>query len=199
MDGTTVDLPALDPDTGVDAEPRARDADRMQAAFDRCARSLYRFVLVRVGGDPHLADDILQQTWCQACQHSGGVPPDEVEFWLRAVARNLIRTHWRRIGRRPRHAPLPDAELAAEIAAQMTTRPVALDTLTRKEVEQQLLLAITELDSDEQELIVEHYFHGCSHEELAGRLRLSARAIEGRLYRARQSLRNRLEHFAGDD
>ncbi|MEP0847224.1 MAG: sigma-70 family RNA polymerase sigma factor [Phycisphaerae bacterium] len=199
MDGTTVDCPAVDPQAGVDAEPRARDADRMQAAFDRCARSLYRFVLVRVGGDSHLADDILQQTWCQACQHSGGVPPNEVEFWLRAVARNLIRTHWRRLGRRPRHAPLPDAELAAEIATQLTTRPLALDYLSRREVEQQLLLAITELDADEQELIVEHYFHGCSHDELARRRNLSTRAVEGRLYRARQALRSRLNHLAAED
>ena len=59
----------------------------------------------------------------------------------------------------------------------------------------QLLLAITELTSEEQELIVGHYFHGRSHDELAAECGLSPRAIEGRLYRARRALREKLWHL----
>lgn len=184
---------------GVDAGASSDHAARMEAVFDRCSRSLYRYVLVRVGGDAHLADDVLQQLWCQACDRARHVPPAEMEFWLRAVAKNLIRTHWRRMGRRPPHARLPDASAASSLASRLVERELPLEELSGREVREHLLLAITALDSADQELIVEHYFHGLSHTELGARRGLSERAVEGRLYRARQRLREQLARHMDED
>jgi RNA polymerase sigma factor (sigma-70 family) len=171
------------------------DTASVHAAFDRCSRSIYRYIAVRVS-DTHLADDLMQQLWLQARTSEATIPSDELEFWLRGIARNLVRTQWRRRSRRPANLPLADPGLASELAGRLGTEELPPESLERKEVRDQLLLAITELDSADQELIVEHYFHSRSQVELASERGLSPRGIEGRLYRARQALREKLRNLA---
>jgi len=186
------------PGVAVDTGAGTDDATVMDAAFDRCSRSLYRYIAVRVG-DGHLADDLMQQLWLQARNSGAAIPEDELEFWLRGVARNLVRTHWRRQARRPANVPLPDPALAADLADRLVSAELPPETLQRTEVRSQLLLAITALTSEEQEFIVEHYFHERSHAQLAADFGLSRRAVEGRLYRARRALREKLKHLTYED
>ena len=168
---------------------------RLEAAFNRYRPALYRYLVVRVGGDVHLADDLTQQLWLQTSGNgSAVVPEDELEFWLRGVARNLVRAHWRQARQRPPHLPIADAELGAELADRLATEELPPQVLEHKEVRDQLLLALTALPSADQELIVGHYFNGRTYGELAAATGLSERAIEGRLYRARRSLQERLRH-----
>ena len=140
-----------------------------------------------------MADDWMQQLWLKASQHASGVPPGEVEFWLHGVAKNLVREHWRKRSRRPAQVPIADPALAADLSDRLVTEELPTALLEKKEVRDQLLLAVTELPSDEQELIIGHYFHNQSHRFLAERLGVSERAVEGRLYRARQTLRTALK------
>ena len=60
--------------------------------------------------------------------------------------------------------------------------------MERREGRDQLVLALTGLPTADQELIVGRYFQGRSHTDLAADLGISARAVEGRLYRARRVL-----------
>lgn len=166
-----------------------------EAEFDRCGSALYRFFVVRAGGDSHLADDMMQQLWVQANPRGAELPSGEIEFYLRGIATNLIRQHWRRIGTRPNHVPIADAKLAAELAGRMTSDVMPIEELARRENRDQLMLAITQLPAEEQSLIIEHYFHGRPQATLASTRGLSERAVEGRLYRARQSLKAALEHL----
>ena len=89
-----------------------------------------------------------------------------------------------------------ELQLAAELANRLVEEELPPEVLERKEVRDQLLLAITELPSGDQDLIAGHYFDGAAFAELARRTGLSERAIEGRLYRARQALREKLRHLA---
>lgn len=173
------------------ASPR----DAVASAFERCADSLYRYFAVRVAGDGHLASDLMQQLWIQADRGARHVPEHELEFWLRGVATNLIRTHWRARKRRPPPSSLGDPALAGELAERLASEDLPIDVLQRREVRDQLLLALTSLAASEQDLIVGHYFEGRSFADLAGAHGLTPRAIEGRLYRARSALRERLRHL----
>lgn len=168
-----------------------READ-LPGLFDRHAPGIHRFLLVRTGGDTHACDDLMQQLWLAASGNGvkAGVPAGEFEFWLRGVARNLLVTHWRRKASRP--VLSADPLLATELAEKLDTELIPPAVLARREVQHQLLLALTELSSDDHDLIVAHYFQGVPHVELGDRLGLSARAIEGRLYRARQELKRLL-------
>jgi len=175
------------------SEPR--DMTDFEAAFDRCSPGLYRFIVVRIGGDAHLANDMMQSLWIKASRQGNAVPAGEVEFWLRAIARNLVREHWRKTARRPDHAPIADPALAGELAERLICADMPAEIVERRETKDQLLLAITGLPAADQALIIGHYFDGRSHAELADELGAGERAIEGRLYRARQALRTKLKHL----
>ena len=167
-------------------------------AYDRNARGLYRFFQVRVGRDRNLADDLMQQLWV-ACREAPSSTASNTSAepiaWLFAVARNLVAAHWRKHSSRPAHIPIADPCIAAELAARLADDHLPDDLLQKKEVHDQLLLALTTLDGEAQDLIVDHYFHGFSHDALAGRLGIGVRAVEGRLYRARRLLRERLSRL----
>lgn len=183
--------------TIADDTPVANDA-ALEAAFTRCGPALFRFVVVRVG-DQHLADDLMQQLWLAAVNATDRVPATELEFWLRGVARNLVRNHWRTQARRPQHIPMPDADLAAELSRRLIEEDIPDDVLSRKEARDQLLLALTALEAAHQEIVMARYFEGQSLSELAQRFKISERAIEGRLYRARQALRTALTDEGADE
>jgi RNA polymerase sigma factor (sigma-70 family) len=176
--------------------PRVADAAVFECIFDACASSFYRYFAVRAG-DAHLADDLMQQLWLQARVKAAGIPPANLEYWLRAIARNLLLTHWRVKARRPGHQPMPDPDLAASLADRLVSEAIDAHELERREIRDQLLLAITELPAAEQELIIGCYFDDVPHAELAARLGISERAVEGRLYRARAALRERLRNLDG--
>ncbi len=166
---------------------------RVEAAFDRHSSTTYRYVVVRVGGDRHLADDLMQQLWLQCIgSETVAIPDDRLEFWFKAIAKNLLRSHWRTARNRPTHLPIADPGLASELAAKLTAEEMPAAELERREVRDQLLLALTALPTFEQELVVGYYFRDRTHAELAELLGISARSVEGRLYRARQALRQEL-------
>jgi RNA polymerase sigma factor (sigma-70 family) len=164
----------------------------LAAAYDRLGGVLFRFFYVRIGRDEHLAADLMQQLWAAAAKNASRVPESEIEYWLRGVARNLLNTHWRRISTRPTHVAMEDARTGASIAERMTRERLPAEEVEKREVQDRLLVAITTLGSSDQELIFAHYFEGAAQVDLAKRLGMSVRAIEGRLYRARQLLREAL-------
>lgn len=166
-------------------------ADSLLAAHQRNARALFRYFLVRTGRDAHLSDELMQQLWL-ACRQSGDQVHREPARWLWTVARNLVAGHWRRTKSRPAQLPIADPRIAAQLAERLADGDLPEDLLQKKEIHDQLLLALTTLEGDVQDLIVDHYFHGLSHDTLAGRLGIGVRAVEGRLYRARQQLREQL-------
>lgn len=182
----------LNPTGALSLESTEQSA--LDAAFDRCASGLYRYFVVRLG-DSHLADDMMQLAWLAAHQGRGRVPPTELEYWLRGVARNLVRGHWLRQSRRPDHVPIPDAGLATALSRRLVEEEIPDDVMARREARDQLMLALTSLDADMQTLVIARYFQNLSNAALAERFGVSERAIEGRLYRARQALRMRLERL----
>ena len=57
-------------------------------------------------------------------------------------------------------------------------------------------LAITDLPAAGQEAIARYYFAGQTLEQIGEAFGATARGVEGRLYRARAALRDKLRHFA---
>jgi RNA polymerase sigma-70 factor (ECF subfamily) len=132
---------------------------------------LYEYVSRRTGGDRSLSEDATQETWLRALQTWPGKGiPREPLAWLKAVARNLLRNHYRR--RRP-------VSLDPEIPERAPATPEAARTLQ---------WGMSLLRKGHAELIEAYHLDGMSIAEVASRFRLSERAVEGRLRRAREKL-----------
>ena len=142
-------------------------------------------------GDRAAADDLLQQTCYVAVRRPRHIPPDDgvCEAWLRGIARNLIRQHWRRSKRRRGQVRLEDAQVSRQLAEDMESRPLPDESLIKAESIQQLLLAVTSLPADVQQLVFAFYFEGRSYAGIAEELGMTAKSVETRLYRARGRLR----------
>ncbi len=160
-----------------------------------CGDSLYRYIAVRVGSDSTLADDCMQQTILEAARSRRIPSADEVEPWLRGIAKNVIRRHWRRAKLQARTVPSARSEIACKLAEAIDSQPLPPEWLARREVQDQLRLAITELPAGDQDVIFRFYFTGESYEQIAEALDITPRGVEGRLYRARGALRDKLAHL----
>lgn len=142
---------------------------------------LYRAVSRSVGGDRELAEDAVQETWLRAIQSwsERGVPED-AGAWLRTVARNLLRNHFRDQGTRA----AARADLARDGHDTLT------DDRTRDDADRaaHLQAQLARLPPDQSELLQERYLEEVGTEELCRRHGTTARGIEGRLRRARAAL-----------
>ena len=164
--------------------------DQLRRVFESTADGLYRFILFRVGGNRDWADDLLQQV-CHEAAKSRRVPIDdaECEAWLRGVAKNLIRKHWRKIKRNRESCTLEDATLSRQLVEDMESRPHPPDVLASAETNQQLMLAVTKLRTVDQRLVFAFYFEGRSHADIAQASRTTTKSFEARLDRVRSRLR----------
>lgn len=172
-------------------EPQA-DARCVRDALLSQLDALYRFILVRVGCDEAAAEDLLQQTAETALRADEGTlgAVESPEGWLRGVARNLVRRHWRDAAQRNGHArPAPDAGRRA-LAALESGCPA--DALALAELRVALLWAVASLPAADQWLLYAVYRHGRPHDDIAGELGCSPKAVEMRLYRTRSRLREAL-------
>lgn len=159
-------------------------------AFERSADALYRFLLFRVGGRQELAEELLQQTCCVAASHRH--PPDDAsacEAWLRGIARNMLRRHWRTTGRRPESARPDDVHASRRLLTAMESGPLPPEELVREENVARLMMAVIELAASDQQLVFDFYFCGRNQHQLAEALGCTTKAVEARLYRARQRLK----------
>jgi RNA polymerase sigma-70 factor (ECF subfamily) len=185
--------------TREDAMVKRRDVRaELAEVFAETWQALYRFIAVRVGGDEAVADDCMQQTCLEAARSRRVPAREELEPWLRGIARNVVRHHWRRAALDSGIAPVRDSDVARLVAGAIDNGPLPPEWLPRKEIRDQLLLAITELMASEQDLIYRFYFAGESYKELAEAFGVTVRSVEGRLYRARTELRRKLAHLVDD-
>ena len=136
-------------------------------------RVLYAAVCRQAGGDRALAEDIVQETYLRAlCAWRRSGLPRSPEAWLRTVARNLLVTHFRRSGR----------EVPAAIEA---TEPVRSEASVDRVAVRQ---GLEELGEPRAQLLHGFHVEGRTVGEMAAERRLSERAVEGRLRRARKAL-----------
>lgn len=148
----------------------------------RYQEPLYRFIR-RYVGDADEAYDLLQETMMAAWQALGRYDPDRPALaWLRRIALNKCRDWGRRRTVRQfffRAAPLEAAgatAVANDDADNVNFNLARLDA------------AIAALPSQLKEPLLLTAFEGLSQQEAAVALGLTVKAIETRVYRARQFL-----------
>lgn len=154
--------------------------------------ALYRYILPRVAWDPCSCEDVLQQTVVAALRSERTPEPEgEQRAWVRGIAANLSKRHWRDRAR-GRRAVRGCAEKRGPETLRRLESDCPHTVLQQDELRQALLEAVGSLSADDQRLLYAFYRHGRTGAEIADEYGSSVKGIEMRLYRARARLREKL-------
>ena len=177
--------------TAVDTAD-AKDADRAEpvmaeeefrAFYERTARPLWAY-LSRITGDPHEADDALQEAYYRFYKAGKAGTRHESESHRRnslfRIATNVVRDAGRRSAVR-RQVPLADDGAAAETPDLGTPVPER-----RVAGRADLTRALRELEPLQRQMLWLAYAQGASHQEIAEAVGVRAISVRTMLLRARR-------------
>ena len=164
----------------MEEEPLLTETELLEL-YRRHTDLLYGYVSRRVGAERALAEDIVQETWLRAVTawRTKGTP-NQPGAWLARVAHNLIASHFR--SKRPPTVDSSELALADDRIRPDSASAAAL-----------VNWGLSRLKRRQAVLIEAFHFEGKSIRDMALENGLSERAVEGRLRRARETLRQLLE------
>ena len=182
-----------------DASWRARalagHAEAVMALAQTALEPLYRFCLHRVGRNRHLCEEVVQETMLRAIRELEQYDParsgNNVFSWLTGIARNEIR---RVLAREKATVSLEllwdrmDRELLA-LYERLEAEPLAEDVLCRQETREMVGATMSQLPPHYREALEAKYVLGKSVRDMAQALRMSEKAVESQLTRARKAFR----------
>jgi RNA polymerase sigma-70 factor (ECF subfamily) len=183
-------------DEEMDLVARARAGDR--GAFEQLVRlhadRLYAVVL-RVSGDSHEAEDVVQETFLRAWRNISRFEGRSRFFtWLYRIGLNEARRSQERRRTRPQSAPLADAETQVPDERQAPQARAEAHELRRA-----LEAAILALPLDYRMPLVLRDVEGLSTAQAAAVMELGEAAFKSRLHRARLTVRAAVEVFVAQE
>jgi RNA polymerase sigma-70 factor (ECF subfamily) len=178
-----------DDSTASRAEPNARAID-WPAEFDRHRRWLRTVALARVG-NAAAADDVMQEVSVTAIEKGHQLrDPTRAAGWLYRLVVVAALQFRRRQGRRKK---LLDRYASRQPSADEVARePDPLGWLLADERKTMVRQALEQLPPRDAEMMLLKYSENWSYQQLAEHLGLSVSAVEARLHRARQKMRQQL-------
>jgi RNA polymerase sigma-70 factor (ECF subfamily) len=165
--------------------------------MDRHAQRLFHF-LCRMLGNEDDANDLAQETFVRVFQHRATYKPDyKFGTWLFTIAANLSRNHLRWRSRHPTTSlDTPsqgtDQNLGGVLPA---SDPSPTDAAVTEERTKAVRAAVQSLPDDLREAIVLCEWDDLTLADAAAVLQTTPKAVESRLYRARNLLREELKKW----
>ena len=170
-------------------------AEAVSALAQAALEPLYRFCFHRVGRNRHLCEEVVQETLLRAIRELKQYDParsgNNVFPWLTGIARNEIR---RVLSREKATVSLEmlwdrmDRELLA-LYERLEAEPLAEDVLCREETREMVGATMSQLPPHYREALEAKYVLGKSVRDIAQALRISEKAVESQLTRARKAFR----------
>ncbi len=169
---------------------RSGDLDAFGEIYTRYSRVVYRYA-VRMLSDPDDADDVMQDTFVKAFRTLPGFRGDcSLLTWLLKITGNLCRDRYKMRTRRgdtvwlDQIGDLPDlSEHGADPA----------DILERKDLKASVHRVLNAMPPAQKELIILRDFEGLSYQQIADIQETTLASVKLRLFRARKTLRDRME------
>lgn len=182
------------PDADIEAMQRlaAGDDVALNEIMRRWREKLAAF-LTRMTGDHSAAVDLAQETFVRLYHHRGSYKPTApFPTYLFRIASNLARNHARWTRRHPTVSVNDLDESRPEPAASSPVPDQQLDHAERLRI---IEAAIAALPPDLRETILLFTHHDLSYAQIAEVMRCSSKAVETRIYRARQILKAALREL----
>jgi RNA polymerase sigma-70 factor (ECF subfamily) len=164
-----------------------------KAVFDGYFPRLYRYVASRVGGNSDEARDIVQQSFCKAVERLDSYRGEASLYgWMLQICRNTLIDRARRNSSRPHHFSLRENSDALESIVDALRAPENEQPdhrAARLDLLQIIEATLDYLPSHYGDVLEWKYVEGRSVNEIAQRLKLSPKAAESLLTRARTAFR----------
>ena len=191
----TIDAPALD---RADMQRLAGGHDAaLNDLMARHARPVFQF-LCRMLGNEDDANDLAQETFVRVYHHRASFRPDaKFTTWLYTIAANLARNHHRWLARHPSISLDAESETTGQSIGDVlpSTEPSPAGAAMAAERAAAVRAAVEQLPADLREVIILCEWQDLSAAEAAAILDTTPKAVDNRLYRARNLLRDRLKNW----
>jgi RNA polymerase sigma-70 factor (ECF subfamily) len=156
-----------------------------------------RSFVLKLIGDPSVADDLVQETLLRAHKSEATFKGKASRTtWLCAIALNVMRDHFRALARRPTQVSDPQALLG------LRTEEVLEDDLLQDEMDSCIRRYVLRLPERQRDIVALHDIAGLSHREISSALGISQSNSRILLHRDRAALKLLLEEnctFSFDD
>lgn len=177
---------------------RGHDPDALQRVREYYLPSLWRYVVSRVDGDTHVAEDIVSETMLALVKvldsESTETTIVNLVGWLRSVAHNKVQDHFRAVVR-VRH--LIDAAKQSLPAADHDSDPARrMETDQRRS---EVRRAMDQLPDQYRIALEWKYLDRLSTREISERWATTEKAAESILFRARREFRIRMQRVDAAD
>ena len=171
------------------------EAEALQALSREMLDPLYSFCLYRVGRNQHLCEEVVQETLVRAMRELDKYEPEraggDIFPWLTGLARNEIH---RVLARDKATVSLEalwekmDREILS-VCARLDAEPFNDEMLRREETRDLVNATMSQLPPHYREALEAKYVAGKSVRDIAGLWRVSEKAVESQLVRAREAFR----------
>jgi len=167
--------------------------DALNALMDRHSERLFHYLLRQLNNESEAAD-LAQESFVRVYHNRARFDPAQrFSTWLYAIATNLLRDRFRWHQRHPQVSL--DAE-HEEAGSMLNTLPDAAASASEQveadERANEVRAAVESLPEELRTPLILSEYQGLSHAEIGAVLSCTAKAVETRLYRARNHLRKRL-------
>ncbi len=158
-----------------------------ELAYRAVAKPLMKFIIRKMDGDVQAAEEVFSRTALAALKGYRAFEHKSSYFtWICKIALNKMADYYReRINERSKFIA-PTLEGLARIPSPALSPEERLALQQLKEAVYECLLLLPE---DKRRVLYLKYWKDLSHREIAQRLGTSERAVEGKIYRARNLLR----------
>ena len=161
----------------------------------RHAQPVFQF-LCRMLGNEDDANDLAQETFVRVYRHRASFRPGaKFTTWLYTIAANLARNHHRWLARHPQVSLNAESETTGQSLGDVlpSSGPSPDGAVVAAERAAAVRAAVDRLPADLREVIILCEWQDLSSAEAAAILDTTPKAIDNRLYRARNLLRDRLK------
>ncbi len=190
-------------DVDVECMRRLKNGDdlALNEIMERWRQKIANYMMRCVGNEADVVD-LAQETFIRVYESRMRYEPRAAfSTWLFHIATNLARSH---IRWRTRHPVVPfegvneqDGMSIGESAPDLSSSGLpASDASIKREQAAAVRDGIRRLDPDFRSILLLFEFEELSYQQIADILGCSAKAVESRLYRARQALREELQKLS---
>lgn len=164
----------------------SRDKAALASLFHMFAPRI-KSMMLKLGADPALAEDLVQETLLAVWRKAHLYSPDRgaAATWIFTIARNLRIDHLRRQTNRP-YTDVDDIEIASD-------DPSSSALAERSQVVSRVTEALQTLPPEQQEVVRLSFIQDIAHAEISERLGIPLGTVKSRLRLAYDRLRPILE------